>query len=107
MNSERIRHPQKTKNAIARHQALLAEAVERQLFCIGNDRDNGKVIERETKKIKVLSSRLRTQELRLAITAAECKRDAGSQKWTPVDSVDLLDLKNEWARLTGRDWRGA
>jgi len=48
----------RTIRALRRHQALLDEAVERQLDRRGNERDNGKVIEREIKAVKRLRARL-------------------------------------------------
>jgi hypothetical protein len=45
------------------------------------------------------------QQLRSAITMAELNRDLG-REWNAARQLELADMKQEWARRYGREWRG-
>jgi hypothetical protein len=47
------------------------------------------------------------QQLSRQITVLELDRELRPQLWTPIKALRLDDLKLEWLRRFGREWRSA
>lgn len=43
--------------------------------------------------------------LRKQITLAELDRDTAPTKWNAARALELTDLKQEWTRRTGKEWK--